>query len=282
MKSKIAASKRPKKAARAQTGRAKAKNGHWISPVELAKLQSNLREAQETLEAIRSGEVDAVVVHGPHGNQIYSLTSAEQPYRVYVEQMQEGAVTVSSDAMILYCNQRFADMMQVPLERVISSQLSNYLGPQAWEKIATVFDQGSVVKHQCLLEPSAGGKLPVNLTASRLPLENQNVMCLVVTDLTEQKKHEEVRLARELAEKASLAKDDFLAALSHELRTPLTPVLITTNALEQNRGLSTEIREALKLIRRNVELEARLIDDLLDPLEDQFVTFIGFGVDAFD
>ncbi len=89
-------------------------------------------------------------------------------------------------------------------------------------------------------------------------------MCLVVTDLTGQKKHEEVRLARELAEKASLAKDDFLAALSHELRTPLTPVLITTNALEQNHSLPADVRESLKLIRRNVELEARLIDDLLD------------------
>ena len=68
--------------------------GHWVSDSEISRLRDTLREAQETLDAIRSGEVDAVVVSGTNGNQIYSLTSAEQPYRIYVERMQEGAVTV--------------------------------------------------------------------------------------------------------------------------------------------------------------------------------------------
>ncbi|HEY1662682.1 MAG TPA: ATP-binding protein [Verrucomicrobiae bacterium] len=239
--------------------------GHWIKEAELARLRDNLREAQETLDAIRSGEVDAVVVSGARGNQIYSLTSAEEPYRVYVEQMQEGAVTVSAEAMILYCNQRFADMMQIPLERMISSQILDHLSPEAWEKISRVFNANDeVVKDESVLQRADGSALPVNLTASRLPMENQNVMCLVVTDMTEQKKHAKLLLAKELAEKASLAKDDFLAALSHELRTPLTPVLMTAMALEQNEALPKEARESLAMIRQNVELEARLIDDLLD------------------
>ena len=71
--------------------------GHWVAETEIARLKDTLREAQETLDAIRSGEVDAVVVSGAKGNQIYSLTSAEQPYRIYVERMQEGAVTIASD-----------------------------------------------------------------------------------------------------------------------------------------------------------------------------------------
>ena len=78
-----------------------------FSTEELSRLRDNLREAQETLDAIRSGEVDAVVVSGAKGSQIYSLTGAEQPYRVYVERMQEGAVTVAHDGLILYSNQRF-------------------------------------------------------------------------------------------------------------------------------------------------------------------------------
>src|SRR4051794_12318229 len=69
--------------------------GHWISHGDMEALQDRLREAQETLDAIRNGEVDAVVVNGDRGSQVYSLMGAEQPYRVYVEQMQEGAVTVS-------------------------------------------------------------------------------------------------------------------------------------------------------------------------------------------
>src|SRR5205807_5494169 len=71
---------------------------------------------------------------------------------------------------------------------------------------------------------------------------------------------------QELQEKArsNLAKDQFLAMLSHELRTPLTPVLASAVALENEPGLSENVHESLQMIRRNVELEARLIDDLLD------------------
>ena len=238
---------------------------HLVSEAEMTRLRENLREAQETLDAIRSGEVDAVVVSGAKGSQIYSLTGAEQPYRIYVERMQEGAVTVSADALVLYCNQKFADMVRLPLERVIGSQLPAYLNEEAWRKISGVFNDGEdAVKHEGALQCADGGTIPANLTANRLPQEDQKIMCLVVTDLTEQKRHEKMRLEKEVAEKASRAKDDFLAALSHELRTPLTPVLITALALEQNTTLPEDIRESLNLIRRNVELEARLIDDLLD------------------
>src|SRR5438552_14686628 len=76
--------------------------------------------------------------------------------------------------------------------------------------------------------------------------------------------HEEARRARQEAEHANRAKDKFLAALSHELRTPLTPVLMCAAALEQETALQPEYREQLGMMRRNVELEARLIDDLLD------------------
>jgi signal transduction histidine kinase len=75
---------------------------------------------------------------------------------------------------------------------------------------------------------------------------------------------EALRERAEEAQAASRAKDDFLAALSHELRTPLTPVLMTATALEKDPTLSAEIREQLTMMRRNIELEARLIDDLLD------------------
>src|SRR6201992_3602622 len=85
------------------------------NPTESAALTSNelvsrLREAEETLEAIRTGEVDAVVVAGPAGQQVYTLENADRPYRVLVEQMQEGAVTFSHDGTILYCNERFAPL----------------------------------------------------------------------------------------------------------------------------------------------------------------------------
>ncbi|OGA96077.1 MAG: hypothetical protein A3G27_05180, partial [Betaproteobacteria bacterium RIFCSPLOWO2_12_FULL_66_14] len=70
--------------------------------------------------------------------------------------------------------------------------------------------------------------------------------------------------AKEAAEEANLAKDQFLAVLSHELRTPLTPVLAAVQLMQRKDGLTEESRHHLEIIRRNVQLEARLIDDLLD------------------
>ena len=236
-----------------------------ISAEDLEQLREELREARETLEAIRSGEVDAVIVNGAQGDQVYSLAGAEQPYRIYLERMQEGAVTVSSDGLVLYSNRRFAEMLGRPLERVVGTPLAECLTPHAWRRLEEVFtNEGQVVKCESTLHRETDSGLPVHLTASRLSLDGPSMMCLVVTDLTAQKEKEDLRLAKEVAEKGSAAKDDFLAALSHELRTPLTPALMAATVLEKDASLPESVRSDISLIRRNVELEARLIDDLLD------------------
>ena len=239
--------------------------GHWISEQDFSQLESKLREAQDTLEAIRTGQVDAVVVNGPQGNQIFSLTSAEQPYRFYVERMQEGAVTISHEGMVLYGNRRFAEMVNKPLEKVISTEISDYLDAATCEKIHQVFtNQHAPVKRETILQAAKKRTLPVHLAASLLPLQDQNVLCLVVTDLTLQKQNEELRMAKEVAEKANKAKDDFLAALSHELRTPLNPVLLLASEAAEDQELPARARADFAIVRDNIELEARLIDDLLD------------------
>ena len=78
---------------------------------ELEQLRARLEEAEETLAAIRSGEVDALVVSGPHGEQIYTLRGADHSYRVLLEDMNEGAATLLPDGTVLYCNKVFAEML---------------------------------------------------------------------------------------------------------------------------------------------------------------------------
>ena len=113
-----------------------------------------------------------------------------------------------------------------------------------------------------------GRELPVSLTLSPVRDEAGTIVgaSKIVRDISQQKQAEAaLKLARDEAEAANRAKDDFLAVLSHELRTPLTPVLAATTDMETSPPSDpAELRENLAMIRRNIQLEARLVDDLLD------------------
>src|SRR5947199_4721418 len=100
----------------------------------------------------------------------------------------------------------------------------------------------------------------INLTLLRLQAADQTIQGVLyfVEDKTR-----DVTLRHELIN-ANAAKDQFLALLSHELRNPLSPVIAMVGELEASAPRSAKLRQALEVIRRNVELEARLIDDLLD------------------
>lgn len=255
------------------------------SVVELEELRARLLEAEETLSAIRNGEVDSLVVTGPNGDKVFSLRGAEQPYRVFVEQMLEGAVTLTADGTILYCNRRFAEMMRSPMERVIGSPIQTFVRPSDQAELKQILSAPDGKKAGFLLAAADGAFIPAQLAFSPLPIDDVEAICLVVTDMTEheerrelaaameklraaqeqlQRQNDELSRARAEADAANEAKDNFLAALSHELRTPLTPVLMTINSLESDPGLPSDLRDDVNIIRRNVELEARLIDDLLD------------------
>src|SRR5690349_20353627 len=86
---------------------------------ENEELSARLAEAEETLNAIRTGAVDALVVEGSRGEQVYTLRGADQTYRRLVELMSEGAVVLTAEGDVLYCNRCFADMVKVSLEKVL-------------------------------------------------------------------------------------------------------------------------------------------------------------------
>jgi len=96
---------------------------------ELARLRARLADAEATLRAIRTGEVDTVMVAGKEGSQVFSLEGAEHAYRVLMESMNEGALTLTADKMILYANHCFARMVKCPLEQVMGSFLSPLFSP---------------------------------------------------------------------------------------------------------------------------------------------------------
>ena len=89
---------------------------------ELDEVRHQLYEAKETIEAIRTGQIDALVVEGNNGHQLYTLKSADITYRVFIEKMTEGAITLNKEGIVLYCNSKFASMVEAPLSSVIGSR----------------------------------------------------------------------------------------------------------------------------------------------------------------
>ena len=163
---------------------------------ELQELTSRMMEAEETLRAILGGEVDGLVVSTAEGDRVFTLSGAEHPYRVMVETMSEGAVTLTSDGMILYCNQRFADIVQGSLEKIIGSSIYQYISSTDLKLFEALVERGLKGNSKGELALQAGGEnsVPVLLSVSSLQRTDiPGAVCAVMVDITERKKMEEAQ-----------------------------------------------------------------------------------------
>ncbi|MFB3923630.1 MAG: PAS domain S-box protein [Terriglobia bacterium] len=185
-------------------------------PEQLARENSDLRarlaEAEGNLRALLTREVDAVVVATDQGERIFTLQGAESVYRLLIEDLNEGAVTLTAEGMILYCNRRFAEMLRTPLEQVIGSSIHAWIAPadrMTFEGLLRSGDQGSR-REGVRLCASDGRNVPAYLSVSSFQSHaDAAAFCLVATDLTEQKRNEAVAacetLSRAVLEQASEA-----------------------------------------------------------------------------
>ena len=168
---------------------------------ELQELISRTMEAEETLRAIRNGEVDGLVVSTAGGDQVFTLSGADHPYRVMVETMNEGAVTLTSNGTIVYCNQRFVDIVKGSLETVIGSSIYQYTSSRDQKIFEALVSHGLAGNRKVELNLQSGGEdvAPVLVSVSPLQIVNMpGAVCMVVTDLTEQKRNEEILAEQKL------------------------------------------------------------------------------------
>lgn len=168
------------------------KSSHGLR-AETEELRARLAEAEETLRAIRGGEVDALVVSQPGGDQVFTLKGVDHAYRVLVEEMNEGAATLNADGVIHYCNNSLASMLEISLEKVIGSSLQRYVSPEflpAFDQFMkrSLRDSG---KAELSLKKETGALLPVLVSGRRLPLDEARRISIVITDLAAQKETEE-------------------------------------------------------------------------------------------
>ncbi len=155
-------------------------------------LQERLDEAEQTLQALRNGEVDAIVAAGPDGDRVYTLRGADEAYRIMMEQMAEGALTLTPDGLILFSNEQFAAMLRTPLERVIGSPVQNFIASENADIVSALLGRTGVRKAEVRLRRSGEEFVPVYLSVQDVVLNGSACHCLIVTDLSEQKRHAEI------------------------------------------------------------------------------------------
>jgi PAS domain S-box-containing protein len=229
------------------------------------ELRHRLQTAEDTVRAIRTGEVDAVVVAGARGEQVITLAGAELAYRILFDQMNEGAVTLTPDGLIAHCNRRFADIVRTPLARVIGAPLRRFVPPAERAAFEALRQRGSTRNARSDLRFRAGDGAPVPVAVSFAPLHAEGRADVigvvgVITDITERAQEEALR--NRLIEQVMTAQDEERRRVARELHDEtgqsLTALLVGLRTIEG----SKTTQQAVELAQRLRETTAQTLIDV--------------------
>lgn len=223
--------------------------------LDAADVLTRLAEAEETLRAIRNGEVDALVVQDASpAAQVFTLSSADRPYRMFVENMRDGAATVSESGIILYANRRLADLLTYRLPHVMGSPIRSFIASEdhaALDAISGRADAGGTIEAE--LVANDGARIPVRINSSTLDIDSHELLCLTFADLTEQnaQRREIDRLSRAQSERMrelELAQDALTLQATHDALTGLPNRNLIIDRLTQALALATRLNTSIGLI----------------------------------
>jgi len=196
-------------------------------PAGITELRARLAESDETLRAIRAGEVDAVVGTGTGGLQVFTLPGADHGYRALIESMNEGALMLTRDKTILYANSYFARLVKFPLQQVIGSSFRRFLSARDRASLQAVINRAdrAGAKVQVQLKARDGALIAVQISLRPLAADGaeSSTIGMVVTDMTEARRSEE--MLRALAHRVVQAQEAERGRVAFELHDHITQLL---------------------------------------------------------
>lgn len=193
-------------------------------PDETDELKNRLQETEETLEAIRQYLVDAFVVTRSDGTHVVTIKDADYPYRLMVEAMNEGAVTLIPDGTILYSNPRFCEMLALKCGQLVGVRFQELVLPDNREAFELILQESveagrSGMRAEFCLQPARGECVPVQLSVYQLPGEGTRGISIIATDLTERRQAEDaLRKNENLFRFIATSSPDVIFAQDHDLR----------------------------------------------------------------
>jgi PAS domain S-box-containing protein len=263
---------------------------------KMNSLKNRLQVAEDTLEAIRTGSVDAIAIQGENGTQIFSLKTADKTYRNLVEKMNEAGLTLNQDGIILYCNSQFANLVNLPISQVISSSFIRFLPAEQHPRFQDLFIKGwsESCKGEFIIQSLDGKYISVQMSLNKIDSEENVILGVIITDLSELKiaykqlqfiqeelkflnvtleervtqRTTELSNKNEALLKSNNDLDNFIYTASHDLRAPISNIEGLVSALEsmlQEKHIKDfEIEETIAMINRSLARFRETIGDLLE------------------
>ncbi len=235
------------------------------TPKQLLKenedLRIRLQEAEDILQAIREGAVDAVVVSGTKGEQVFTLSGEEVIYRRLVETMNEAGLTITLEGQILFCNERFANMLKRSMEEIIGQPIGKFVRQSDHKNMADLLISTQVKpsRKRLVLTAGNGTGVPVSVSANLLQQAGFMSICLVAMDLSELEESEE--LIRQIQEQKKAIEESSIS-LRDSRRAALNIMEDAVEARRQAEQVSEQLRKEITERKRAEEALRKAHDEL--------------------